>query len=1126
MIWLIRTEVCTMQNNIVKKVIKASAGTGKTYRLSLEYLNLLIKYKASGIHFSEIVVITFTNKAAAEIKEKIFEHLEHIADVNKDSGLILKQNLQELFNIKVSQDDLNYLKLVYQQIKINQDKVRISTIDSFINYTFKSMLAPYCMNLDNYEISLTGDAYHLDDLYNLIFESETMKDKFLGIIKKKDSKTLDFFNNFIISILNNRWLFELALKQKKNCIFPENLIELYYESLKKNVSEFWDFVADNYSDLNFNTFSDLILTDFNDSIRVFLNLEKINQLEDITSIKNEFYNILSSENFLLKNYKILLKNNFKFWNSQKFMKNKHLSFMENLQDKFLELTEILIQWLYVMLVIPEEKELLELAEKIFSKYDELKIKHKMLSHSDITFYTFKHLYDENVSIIDKQFNSVQNIFYEFLTYRIRFLLVDEFQDTSIMQYKILSPIITELISGSTAKDYGGYIVVGDEKQSIYGWRGGERELFRVLEQGLNPENLDVSYRSNKSIMDFVNSVFRAENLKTFLDGNNADWECPLINVQNKKDDGFVKTIFFNSSNHDEDVYEVIAKKIIHPLAVTGRINTDNTVLLAYSNKQLSDLAEAIEEFTDIRFVKESSYTVVSHRAVKPLYSLLRFFIYNHISDYLDFLRSDLVLLDGTALKKIICLYEKYKDEKMLNVFSKISIECPEIKILKIVDELYKIKDDDDPVVFVKKIIERLNITNIFSNEIDLKNINYFYSLVINFVIHNRESAHGLTSLVGFLEDELANQAFKQQSLNELDVMQLMTIHKSKGLQFETVVVFLDLSGNRGDSRDSISFYYEFDCLYSDMKNFAVTYNYDDLFKKYYELNSAENIASKHLKKELIEKLNSLYVAFTRAKKNLIVICDFKRKGKQLPEINESSARTNDLMKIVALSSDDHYWVIYDQHFDILKLVKETTPLKPETIAPVTKTQVQPSDFLSVERSYLIKEKVNAQLLQLNYYTVFMEKKSIMLGDLIHYYLSFIKFNTEPEKEVAFKKTMSVYGSRLIRKELIRILEITQKKINSMEWLFDRKWDKIFTEYEVFQEGRKYRLDRLMIDSKSGEIFIVDYKTGKAIDDEEQIAFYKTLIINIEQVRKSDYNVKTKIIYLDKIISEFTSATTS
>ena len=116
---------------IEKIVLKASAGTGKTYRLSLEYLSSLL----NGELYDEILVVTFTKKATEEIKVRIFEHIKEILD-NTDTGKELIENIKNINNNIII--DLDKLELIYKEMLINKDKIKIYTIDGFTNIIFKN----------------------------------------------------------------------------------------------------------------------------------------------------------------------------------------------------------------------------------------------------------------------------------------------------------------------------------------------------------------------------------------------------------------------------------------------------------------------------------------------------------------------------------------------------------------------------------------------------------------------------------------------------------------------------------------------------------------------------------------------------------------------------------------------------------------------------------------------------------------------------------------------------------------------------------------------------------------------------------------------------------------------------
>ena len=120
-------------------------------------------------------------------------------------------------------------------------------------------------------------------------------------------------------------------------------------------------------------------------------------------------------------------------------------------------------------VVPAEKEIINFAEIVLSIYEKLKLKSGKFTHADISNYTFKYLKNGEIGLIEK--GEATDYLLDLLGGDYKALYIDEFQDTSILQWKILQPLIEKAEN---------FIAVGDEKQSIYGWRGGEKKLFASL----------------------------------------------------------------------------------------------------------------------------------------------------------------------------------------------------------------------------------------------------------------------------------------------------------------------------------------------------------------------------------------------------------------------------------------------------------------------------------------------------------------------------------------------------------------------------------------------------------------------------------------------------------------------
>ena len=140
----------------------------------------------------------------------------------------------------------------------------------------------------------------------------------------------------------------------------------------------------------------------------------------------------------------------------------------------------------------------EMTEIIYDIAENEKRKSKRFTHNDISVYTYKFIFNKELNFVQE--NGVSKDFLELIGGEIDTIMIDEFQDTSVLQWKILSLLM------ESAKNI---ICVGDEKQSIYGWRGGEKELFEKLDKIIDGkvENLDKSYRSYKQVIENVNRIY-------------------------------------------------------------------------------------------------------------------------------------------------------------------------------------------------------------------------------------------------------------------------------------------------------------------------------------------------------------------------------------------------------------------------------------------------------------------------------------------------------------------------------------------------------------------------------------------------------------------------------------------
>ncbi len=1114
--------------NFIRKVIKASAGTGKTYRLSLEYIGLLLKFAPYEIDFSEILVITFTKKATAEIRERIFEHLRAII---YDNDIELKKNIKTLLNLDIGRVEKEILKGYYENMLLNKNKVQISTIDSFTNNIFKTVISPY-LGIMNYEVKSSNDEETLSEIYEVLLKQENLtalKDFFFRSGRRSISK----YKNFVESIIDKRWLIHL-FKEQGN------------DQTKFNISV--DYAETKMSEFRSNLYD--VLEEFQN----YLNMEKRNKTAK-NVIKSDIFKIVFAEDvpvadvaekirekfedeeFIFQNSKIIFDKN-PFWHGGVvYRKDVEKLQASILMEKLNQALENLAEYIFYKYALPEQNEILQIANTILEKYDEIKLREKVFTFNDISYYTFKYLYSPDLSLIDADY--VTNAFYEYLSTSIRFILIDEFQDTSVIQFKILLPIIKEIISGIGVKEYGGVIAVGDEKQSIYGWRDGERDLLLHLPEIVQAEKseLDTSYRSEKNIINFVNRVFAAESLQDRLSGKGINWSYNEVRTNKKDNKGYVEVHFRNFSpgkeeknniRQEEEAIREYVEEIIYPLLSEKKITAAGTAILARHNRHLRYLASILDEL-GIPYISESSTSILHHRAIKPILYFFRFLVYRDLVDLLRFFRSDFVLMNAEKLKQILLTY---KNSKQNDYFPSAVLEqnknIPEVAKLKnIIDTVFgtidseKENETDNNLNLLDqtiKFIEAYNVISIFELENDVKNINLFLEIVAEFENSRGDNPCSLKELLDYCEEIDKDDKFKQLGLETADALRLMSIHKAKGLEFDNVFLYWNIAGGGLHPSGQVKYYPYYSYDFGSLENYLLTYNFDYVLphSKY------KNLFEEQRKREEIEILNTFYVAATRPKSNLFIYFTY-RKSEGFSEFIKKFEKEQNPPILSSIFYSIYQLCLMNNSLQEVNEYQSYASIGSIVTNFDTSEEQTKDDFSFIKKyfdtnrfKYLkIDEKRLQDESKRNFKNDYVTDRHIEKGNIVHYYLSFIKFNTEQERYFARSKTIGNYGGLMpVEKIESLILNVNEFMAQNPELFSSKKWDTVFTEYTIFSpEGQEFRIDRIMVNERSKEVKIIDYKTGE-IYDEKQIKNYVNILKQLEFVQREDYSVSGDFVEID------------
>lgn len=1075
-------------------IIRASAGTGKTYRLSLEFINLLLSKR---IDFKEILVITFTKKATAEIRERIFEHLHNIVHNTEKAQEIIKGLKIINPESKFDAENIEFLKNTYQKMLTNKSEVNISTIDSFINAVFSGIIAPF-RNIVDYRIDNNINDEYLPEIYQHILKDSNLK-IYENIFLQAKRRNLEQFNNFIKDVINYRWLFEFINLTEFSETDIEKKKEECFLAYKKNLSEFLQLLTTEiklYLDKKDEkiTWDKLLQKDYYNLLEGQIDFN----LLEADDLYEQLYNWFTETAFIEENYSLLLDDK-NLWMGNRIRNPELKPIFQEVQHK-------LAEYLFYEKALNEQFNIISLAVEILKIYDKIKFRDKIFTHSDISYYTFRYLYDPELSIIDN--NNILNIFYEQLSYNVRFILIDEFQDTSILQWKIFQPLINETLSGEGQKPYGDLIVVGDEKQAIYGWRGGERRLLAGFHELLNfdmqTDSLTTSFRSKPILMNWINRLFSSE----FLTFNN-DWNYSNIDSF-KKQDGFVQVHFRNREKIEGiqqekldqvHIYHEFVNETLLPLIKEGKITLHDTAILMRKNKELEEMATVLDE-AGISYTLESSGSLFDHRAIKPILHILKFIVYEDPIELIKFLRSDIVLIHPNELKQILSVY---KNAANLDEFFQQTSDNHYLNILQ------KIRNTRNSIVnVVKTIVEEFNITKLFSAEIELKNIHRFLGIAIEFENTNHEHTIDLPGFLSYCRALAEKDEYSQLGQTFSDAIKLLTIHKSKGLQFETVFTLFDVTSTLGRNYPGLKLYYDFADNFRDLQDFALTYNFDKILKK----SNKRELVEKVEKRNAGEELNNIYVALTRAKNNLFIYLHYKKQGdleKFIGEIKDDSSVLKNITKTIFNEFSDDIKSISDVH-QIIEYGKITKDVSEE--------EIQKSATLPFAGKFmeLFDWEEISEIKQENIHQIkkeFLENKSVLTGNIVHFYLSNIDYDNEQNNRIAFNRTIAKYGSLMHRDKIQKIIEKTNGFIQKNIELFSKdNWDKVFNEYSVFDSfGKEFRIDRMMVNSKNKEILIIDFKTG-AHYEEEQLDIYKEILEKLAIVKNDKYSVKTRFVEVE------------
>ena len=632
--------------------------------------------------------------------------------------------------------------------------------------------------------------------------------------------------------------------------------------------------------------------------------------------------------------------------------------------------------------------------------------------------------------------------------RYRHFFIDEFQDTSEMQWQNLIPLIDNALSGEIDGEKGTLMIVGDPKQSIYRWRGGKAEQFIDLSKGKNPFvnpdkklfTLGTNYRSYSEIIGFNNDFFKfLSNEFIHLDYKDL-YQNHSFQKCNNKTGGYVNISFVPKQESKKDDEETIEKSehfLIATLATIQKVISQGfeyqeIVVLTRKRKQGIAVANYLTE-QGIPLLSSETLLIQNATEVKFIINLLKY------------LRNP-----SDAESKALFLHyfsENNQDQLPVHEFIKTGMEIKqELAFEKWLSQFGITLNFQN--IRKKSLYEAVEI--IVSKFINLKTnnayVHYFLDLVLERDVRNQS---GISDFLNHWDKNF--EKFSIPSPEGKNAVRIMTIHKAKGLEFPVVIMPFAEEDYTKKPKDKI-------WLDAENEDLGLPKVLIDNTKSVegFGANAAMVFGQKK-QEELLDNINVLYVALTRAEEQLYIIS-------QVVEQNDKGIYPNNMAA---------FFIKYLENESVF----EANKLEYEFGNPAKKS-------MKVEAENAIKtlpasgEIINPNRIKIAQREALMwgthQQEAIEFGNTIHEILSFI--STKNDIDLALTKALES-GTITIKQSQI-VYKTIQEIVNHDELThYFSPENKVLNEQTIIQKvGNTSKPDRMVFNSNN-EVFLLDYKTG-------------------------------------------------
>lgn len=1035
----------------MKRIVKASAGTGKTYRLALEYIAILLT-REIGI-YNEILFMTFTRAATAELKGRVFDFLK---EIEKDPRGELVENIQKLYpDAKLNIGDVAEIR---KDLLLNKDKMRIFTIDSFTGMVFKKAIGPY-LNIYTYgHINSADEGRIYKEVFSKIVGGENFS-KVKKFLEKTADRDVDKYLDLIKRVSADRWKFTDLPEKPEN-----NDVEGMKQDLYRSVIEVSLGLKE------------LVEEHGKDEVKVLGPATK----RLVNRFGSEWAPAAEVTEYILSNMKVFRDE--KYFNGTQAGGKARAHLKEALTEQQATIYSLLDKLIYYTEILPYERDIIEIEKIVRGIYDEIKFKEKGLTFSDITNYVSEYLYIDELDLVSKEVVDgketlvVSENFYDIIGGKISTLFLDEAQDTSVNQWKVIEPI---------AKACKDVTIVGDEKQSIYSWRGGEKRLFASMGEilGAIEEPLPTSYRSHMRIIDFVNEFFSHISYHSGEVDSDYKWEYAKVEcAKEEKGLGYVGVMA------DKDIVDRIAGDIEDRFK-EGE-NYQGIGVIARKTSTLDEIGSALKN-RGIPYITQNSLSITHHPCIVEMMRIFRYICHGDYLSLLEFMRGSSVGLGDSQMKNLLdrrSEIEEYLLDGEDVILSMVGVEEEIAKVLEKIRTLLATKYN----ILGRIVLEEFALLSNYKAPRDIKNINFFLEIMTDF--------DDLTGLMNYLTDNEGSDNLKQVGIGDINSVQLMTIHKSKGLEFHTEYMHIadkpskyKMTGFDGVTKHQLNLMARMDDNYEKVEDYLFT-------NSKYETNIKDSSIYRYITETYEDEvLNTLYVGITRPVANLILCIEAQ-------ERSVKKVKTQMLLNETIIPPIKKYFGVEEEDLLDGREISKGTFLPYESEVnenEAVKWVIEDTGFYkeACEKQFVVDkaDDVNTDEKPSYLYNVNGELRR-KEGLAFHYMLECLSGIDEKSVELARKQMLIKYGNMLGDKRVEEIVTSTLKFLDKNKEIYDERFT-VYKELELKtvetvdgkEKTRTHIIDRLNVDHSNGDIIIYDYKSGKTMD-EEQLERYESVVL--------------------------------